>query len=1004
MCTFQNHNICSFDSNNDFDIIDATVETLNCNISKSTYFDPLYLPATKLNSLFLIHFNTRSLQKNFDKFHEFLCSLSVTPDIICISESRLKGNPITNITLPGYDFIHNDSPTSAGGVAVYIANNISYNLLTNLKIEVDNCENIWIELTSYKLIIGTIYRHPKNILQTFMEGLNKNMEVLKNKKVFLIGDMNINLSHPYQQTATDYLNLLHSNGYIPIITTPTRVTDNSSTIIDHIITNDYVHSLSPGVIKSDLTDHFPIFCNISKIANMRKSPQSSYQREFSNFKVDKFCYDINNAATTLLQNNLDMNCLNFNNIFTEFLNKFEIIVEKHAPFKKLSRRQRKLSLKPWITPGLLKSIKKKQLLYKSHFINGNSIQKCYYKKYSNKLTRLKFMSKQLYFKDQFEKSKTNPFRSWQLIKSLLPSSKDQCSLPERLKYNNENVTDVNTIVEVLNDHFCNIGKNLANKIAESNPAKRLFHKYLEKKNISSLFLSPTTPHEVFDTISSLKNSKALGYDKIATYFVKVAAKELAWPLSMLFNYSFSYGIFPDCLKIAKIIPVFKNGDKSEINNYRPISILSPFSKILEKLIYARTIEFCNKHSIIIPTQYGFRAKHCTSHALLDVTTTAFDNIQQNKYTALLFLDLKKAFDTVNHQILLEKLHYIGIRGVALSLFSSFLHKRFQFVSAGNIQSTFKKVDCGVPQGSILGPLLFTIYINDIINSTLFCPRLFADDTCLILQDNNIHDLQKKINLEITAVNDWMRTNLLTVNFSKSSIMILSPKSGSDSINPLLHNKVLSSHSIPYTKSAKYLGITIDTSLSFKLHTDSLISKLSRSVGILFKLKPFLTTPALLSLYYAIFHSHIQYAIFIWGSTYKSYSIKITSLQNKAIKIIGGGTWFDNATPFYKKFKILKFKDLFKLETALFIYKFKANLLPSTFTNYFYQVKNKYKISTRGSNSSNYFIPYYQTTKLQRSIKYHGPKLWNSLDTTIKNSKSANIFKKRLKNSLLNNYS
>ena len=258
-------------------------------------------------------------------------------------------------------------------------------------------------------------------------------------------------------------------------------------------------------------------------------------------------------------------------------------INKHAPLVKLTPSQRKLKLKPWITSGIFKSIKTKQSLYKTHFINGNDSHKQFYKKYSNKLTKIKFLAKQQYFKFEFEQSKSNCYRSWRLIESLISS----CKKSSALKCWDLNMTDPTSMADIFNDYFCNVGKTLAEKIPDCNSVNKF-----NKRASSCLFLSPTIPTEIFHQINSLKNSKSCGHDEISSYFLKVAAALLSY----FFNSCFTQGVFPDCLKIAKVIPVFKSGSKTDTTNYRPISILSPFSKIFEKLIHSRTTAFLEKHS------------------------------------------------------------------------------------------------------------------------------------------------------------------------------------------------------------------------------------------------------------------------------------------------------------------------------------------------------------------------------------------------------------------------
>ena len=347
------------------------------------------------------------------------------------------------------------------------------------------------------------------------------------------------------------------------------------------------------------------------------------------------------------------------------------------------------------------------------------------------------------------------------------------------------------------------------------------------------------------------------------------------------NYSFAFGIFPDILTLAKVVPVSKSGNKRVVTNYRPISLFSNFSKIFEKLLYQRLDTFIRKHSIISPFQYGSQAGHSTKHAVTDVITMAYDNINDKKFTCVSFLDIKKAFDSVDHDILINKLEHYGIRGNANDLLKSYLSQRKQFIVIDEQSSKLYPIKWGVPQGSTLGPLFFILYINDLANCTLVKPRLFADDTCLVYSADTIDNLSKVINQDMVNISNWMQANRLCLT-PKSQICI-PPEFNSPSTSPEI-NIFYDGSPITISKSAKYLGVYIDDELNFKTHIKLLYTKLSRSLGILPKVKNYLPKKSLLHLYFALFHSHLLYCVTIWFSTYQTYTAPISKLQDRAIKL------------------------------------------------------------------------------------------------------------------------
>ena len=340
----------------------------------------------------------------------------------------------------------------------------------------------------------------------------------------------------------------------------------------------------------------------------------------------------------------------------------------------------------------------------------------------------------MYFQSELEINKSNPLRTWELLKNILPHHKNSQS-PTSLLIEGNIEEDLPIITNEFNTFFSAIGEKLASNCKNCNPTN--FTTSLKKSISPALSLISSSFNEIKNTIYSLHNNKAVGHDNIPAMSLKVASDVITPFLFVFLNLMFTKGIFPDNCKVAKIIPVFKSGSKLEINNYRPISILSSLTKIFEKLIYIRLINFFNKHDVFQPTQYRFQKSKSITHAALDLVTKMCDNITSDQYTVLVLLDFKKAFDAVSHSILLHKLQHYGVGGPSLDLLQSYLDQRKHFVSIVNTASQIAPVSFGVPQGSTLGPLLFLIYINDLPNAVNCIPRLFADDTCLISRNFNL---------------------------------------------------------------------------------------------------------------------------------------------------------------------------------------------------------------------------------------------------------------------------
>ena len=425
-----------------------------------------------------------------------------------------------------------------------------------------------------------------------------------------------------------------------------------------------------------------------------------------------------------------------------------------------------------------------------------------------------------------------------------------------------------------------------------------FTDYLKSPNPNSFVYYPTNAAEIINIVSNLSSKWSAGYDSIPVNIIKVSIPYIAEPLSQLINKSFLTGSFPQRLKIAKVCPVFKNGDKHLFSNYRPISILPSFSKIYEKVISQRLLSFLESGNILVQNQYGFRQNRSTYMAMtemLDKISAAIDN---GEYPIGIFIDLSKAFDTINHSILLDKLEYYGIRGFALNWFESYLHSRQQYVFLDGASSAMCHINCGVPQGSILGPLLFILYINDIVKcSDILQFILFADDTNIFYSNSDISELERIVNVELSKLSNWFKANRLSLNATKTNFIIFGNKKVSKcgrEFKLLLDGNVLER-----TDCTKFLGVYFDEKLKWHTHLNHISSKISKGLGMLGRVSKILPLNVLRTLYHTLIYPYLNYCCIIWGGAGASALHRLEVLQNRAIRIITHSPFLSSSSPIYK---------------------------------------------------------------------------------------------------------
>ena len=494
-----------------------------------------------------------------------------------------------------------------------------------------------------------------------------------------------------------------------------------------------------------------------------------------------------------------------------------------------------------------------------------------------------------------------------------------------------------------------------------------------------------------------KNKKSTGFDNIDMTIVKHVISHIVKPLSYICNMSLTSGIFPNNMKIAKVIPLYKANGKNEFTNYRPVSLLPQLSKILEKLFGIRLDSFINRYNLLSSNQYGFRTNMSTSLALMELTEEITTALDDKKVTAGVFIDLKKAFDTINHNLLLKKLAHYGVRGVANKWLASYLSNRKQYVSIDECNSDLLNVLCGVPQGSILGPKLFILYVNDMCNiSKILKFVLFADDTNIFCSGHDAMQLSRDLSNELDKLSVWFAVNKLILNVSKTNFMVFG---NSKQRNTILQVSIKNSK-IKRVYVTKFLGILIDDRLNWKEHISLICSKLSKCIAIIYKPKHLSDKDSLVMLYDSLFVPYLSYCSEIWGNTYKTNINCVYVLQKKVLRIVCNVDYQYHSNVLFKELRMLKLFDIIELKTAMIMYKANKKMLPLNIQRLFSVDEVTYYNTRQLKNMKQVYI---RTTLKSKCISICGVKLWNSLKMDLRNSTSLPRFKKEYKKSLLQNY-
>lgn len=938
----------------------------------------------KNKGLSMVHQNVRWLFGN-KPYIECIIDNHKNIDIISLSETHIASTDLYRYEIPGYQFHSRPrNRGSGGGVGAYISSNITSE--RRLDLENENIELMWLEIqlnNAKNFLVGVIYRPPdssnflpKNFNQLLSDNLTKTIS--ESKEVILMGDVNVNYLD--KKSNIEFKAILNLHGLKQLITAPTRITKDTRTLIDIIATTNYQNVKCSCTIPSGIADHEMVEC-IRKANHSKYEPKTITVRDYRNYDPDSACNDLNPKDWKYFYSLKDVNSAW--NVFYDYLIN---TINVHAP--KISRRIKGKAC-PWMTPEIKGLMAERDRSFRKSRKTKKEADISMYKNLRNRVNILVRKAISIYNKNLLTENKNDPSKFWSVIKSIYDVKGKSEIVDRTFTVDGVETSDKRSIANGFGTYFSKIVGLLKNI---SFPLVNLTWTYRTRpprRTNATFKFKYVSKVEVESYLKSIKRNKATGLDDLPAGFLKDTAKIISSPLSHLINMSLESGLVPTPWKAAKVNPVFKSGSKNDFGNYRPISILPIVSKIIEKAVHKQLTAFLEENKLLSKNQFGFRSKRSTELA----TTLLLDDIRKSvdsgHVVGAVFVDFTKAFDTLSHAEFQSKLAAYGVQDNELSWFSDYLFNRKQSVVYGGQNSNSQSVTSGVPQESLLGPLLFLLYLNDVGDNIIHSNIIhYADDTVLYYAGKDLYEIESKLSTDFSALCNWCADNELLINMkkNKTEVMMFGTAQRLSKLPRIIELKYRYGI-INVTTSYKYLGIKIDSTLNLNSQFDTSYKKASARLNLLARLRNRMDIDTANAIYRTMVLPMFRYCSLVQLKQTPTQLKKYTTFERRAARILGNTD--DSKLPTIQGFR--------KRTACEFVRKCLDDMICENFHNYFEKVNHS--IATRNNNVS-LRLPALRTEYGKRSSGFMAAKIYNELPINIRSEMSFTKFSLLLKEHLI----